>query len=428
MDSFTLSAMQHSTTTSDMLAYDTMLEPSDAVDDGQVAAVCSLLRRQSHTLVAAGWFDDGDAAAGWCDGGCGVDPWHAAAGAASSMCSGAKQLCDVGDGCAAGGAARSDVGQCVVKTAADAGDAATTVAVAVPPAAATCGDALVTSDGVRLSQVLAGATSGEATLFVVDGGGFVAKVFNQPITGRQPCAEVAVRRRVTADGSVALLQHANIVPMPAETTVTRAAAHGVGVSTHTVLVYPRFAGDLLSWPPLLHRVAAGTAQVCDLAYERRVASVIRQVLRAVEAAHAFDVVHLDLKPENVLFTPRVVGGGGGDDDDHDVVVCDFGAARVVPVGHGMHGVYGTTEYQAPAMTAGGVYDPRACDLWGVAAMALVLLVAVTPRRRGELEQYLTVIRAGGMSAYMSPEAQSFLTYASAGCSTARALLYHAWLA
>jgi putative ABC transport system permease protein len=56
-----------------------------------------------------------------------------------------------------------------------------------------------------------------------------------------------------------------------------------------------------------------------------VTSVLEQICRGVEVAHAAGIVHGDLKPENVWLTPRTSGG-------FDVKVLDFGLARAGATG------------------------------------------------------------------------------------------------
>ena len=342
---------------------------------------------------------------------CGVDPAVNAARTVSPECDArpAKRPCRADSGGIDGGDGRGGCAQAPVPTADSVGRDA----------------ALVTVDGTRLVGVLPGSASGEATIMVVDGAPRrIAKVFNRPHSGR--CTEVAVRVRVASDCTVTVLQHRNIIPLPQETTLTVATPCG-GKTTHSVLVYPQYAGDLLSWPPLLARVRAGTRCTLDLVYERAVAGVIRQVVAAVAAAHATNVVHLDLKAENVLFNPPASGAGpqGG---DYHVVVIDFGAAAVVPPGHVMCGERGTAVYRSPAMAAGAVYDPRKCDVWGVAAIAIVLLQGRTPSAVGQLAKSFAAIAEGRMCSGFSAGAASFLVCASGGRVTAAELLQHRWLA
>ncbi len=72
-----------------------------------------------------------------------------------------------------------------------------------------------------------------------------------------------------------------------------------------------------------------------------------QFLSGLEALHAAGLVHLDLKPENIMVTP-----GGR------VVLVDLGTATGSP-GHGSRAVAGTPAYMAPEVSRGDVAGPRA---------------------------------------------------------------------
>jgi eukaryotic-like serine/threonine-protein kinase len=102
---------------------------------------------------------------------------------------------------------------------------------------------------------------------------------------------------------------------------------------------------------------------------REAHEVVAEICEGVAAAHAVGVLHLDLKPENVMRPP-----GGG------VVVLDFGIARSVgelpDPGHSS----GTPAYMAPEQRAGQA-DQRT-DLYAVGMILYELLVGRRPAEEG----------------------------------------------
>jgi hypothetical protein len=107
----------------------------------------------------------------------------------------------------------------------------------------------------------------------------------------------------------------------------------------------------------------------------RVVSLLRQLCDAMTEAHGMGILHLDIKPGNVV----VVGRPGGE----VAKLLDFGLAREVgPAGLGLHSSgaegAGSPLYMAPEQAAGqGPVDARA-DLYGLGGVAYFLLTGRPP--------------------------------------------------
>ena len=95
---------------------------------------------------------------------------------------------------------------------------------------------------------------------------------------------------------------------------------------------------------------------CNALSEREVASVGAQIAQALEEAHEHGVVHRDLKPGNILLTPK-----------GRVKVLDFGLARLLSLPADSeptksitksHVLAGTLPYMAPEQLRGEVADAR----------------------------------------------------------------------
>jgi Protein kinase domain len=110
----------------------------------------------------------------------------------------------------------------------------------------------------------------------------------------------------------------------------------------------------------------------------RVASLISQVASALDAAHAAEIVHRDVKPTNIL-VERTPGR-----PDH-AYLSDFGlskstAAAVTGLTAGRF--MGTPDYCAPEQVTGGAIDGRA-DEYALACVAFSLLAGVVPFGSGD---------------------------------------------
>jgi len=104
----------------------------------------------------------------------------------------------------------------------------------------------------------------------------------------------------------------------------------------------------------------------------RAIPILRQVAKALGAAHDKGIVHLDVKPDNVLLLQR-------DGRADAVKVVDFGVAGIL--GQMQTGsqakVMGTPEYMAPERALGRGYDHRS-DIYSLGVMAFEMLVGEVP--------------------------------------------------
>jgi predicted Ser/Thr protein kinase len=115
---------------------------------------------------------------------------------------------------------------------------------------------------------------------------------------------------------------------------------------------------------------------------KRALDLIEQVADALDAAHAAELVHRDVKPGNILVAD-------GRDGEH-AYVCDFGLARHVSSVSsltGERGFVGTIDYVPPEQIEGGTIDGRA----DVYSLGCVLYECLAGARPFERESELSVV-------------------------------------
>ncbi len=103
-----------------------------------------------------------------------------------------------------------------------------------------------------------------------------------------------------------------------------------------------------------------------------VVSLLRDVLEALEHAHQREVVHRDIKPDNIMLIGR------------RAVVMDFGVAKAISAASSHGGattagvVLGTPTYMAPEQAAADPNIDHRADLYAVGVMAYELLTGEPP--------------------------------------------------
>jgi len=105
----------------------------------------------------------------------------------------------------------------------------------------------------------------------------------------------------------------------------------------------------------------------DIYSVNTVASILRGVLRGLVHVHGAGIVHLDIKPGNVLFTDT--------SETAEVKLADFGSA-VLWKEEEMNTISGTPWYMSPELLR-SVITPKS-DIWSVGVMAYQLLTGQMP--------------------------------------------------
>ena len=119
---------------------------------------------------------------------------------------------------------------------------------------------------------------------------------------------------------------------------------------------------------------------------KRIASLLGDILLAVDEAHQAGIVHRDLKPENVLVVEPSTSR-------ERVKVCDFGVAKIAESDEGsgitVSGfVCGTPEFMAPEQCRGDEIDGRA-DVYAAGVILYEMLTRVRPFRGDTAVSVLT---------------------------------------
>jgi serine/threonine protein kinase len=148
--------------------------------------------------------------------------------------------------------------------------------------------------------------------------------------------------------TAARLEHPNIIPI-----------YRVGRSGRVIYFIMKF----LRGKPLTSELAArGTLPPAEI---RRILS---EVARALAYAHKHDIVHRDIKPDNIMF-----------DDHGQAVVTDFGIAKAASggklTGTGMS--IGTPHYMSPEQAKAQALDGRS-DIYSLGVVAYQCLVGSVP--------------------------------------------------
>jgi len=121
-------------------------------------------------------------------------------------------------------------------------------------------------------------------------------------------------------------------------------------------------------------------------------AIFAQVCLAVEYLHSVDVVHRDLKAENIVFAAK---------GSPVIKFIDFGGACTWAQEEGLTGLVGTPQYVAPEVVTGFGEDKptdtpygKGCDMWSIGVLLYVMLSKTMPFRAKEVDQLLKQVVKG----------------------------------
>ena len=116
--------------------------------------------------------------------------------------------------------------------------------------------------------------------------------------------------------------------------------------------------------------------------EKIVASIIRQMLLGLQHIQACSVLHLDLKPENVMMVAPT---------GYQLKIIDFGMAYFYDPKRPRRQMGGTYTYSAPE-TINYEYQSFATDIWSVAVIAYELWVLICRKLKLPFVQFPALVK------------------------------------
>ncbi|KAF7225733.1 serine/threonine kinase 17a like [Nothobranchius furzeri] len=189
----------------------------------------------------------------------------------------------------------------------------------------------------------------------------VVKKCVEKATGKQFAAKFLRKRRKGADCRVDILNEIAVLESAKESPYVVGLHEVYETNSEIVLVLECAAGG-----EIFNQCVADNDEAFT---EKDVVRLAKQILTGVAFLHQNNVVHLDLKPQNILLTSvRPLG---------DIRIVDFGLSRRMDSVTEVREILGTPEYVAPEILN---YEPisTATDMWSIGVLIYVMLTGESP--------------------------------------------------
>lgn len=111
--------------------------------------------------------------------------------------------------------------------------------------------------------------------------------------------------------------------------------------------------------------------------ETMASDIMKQILSAISYLHLQNIIHSDLKAENIMFVNE-------DDTDLHCKLIDFGMASKYNPEKKLSHIQGTPYYIAPEVLMNS-YDSKA-DIWSVGVLLYILLTGTPPFKASTLKE------------------------------------------
>lgn len=124
------------------------------------------------------------------------------------------------------------------------------------------------------------------------------------------------------------------------------------------------AGDLLTYVRRRRKLKEDVAK-----------HVFKQVIEGLKYIHSKNILHRDIKLDNILLT-----------SEGDVKICDFGVSKIVKNGEIMTEQCGTPAYIAPEVFENRGYENYGSDVWSAGVVLYAMLYGTVPFKASNMTE------------------------------------------
>ncbi|XP_054908159.1 serine/threonine kinase 17a like [Poeciliopsis prolifica] len=189
----------------------------------------------------------------------------------------------------------------------------------------------------------------------------VVKKCTEKATGKQYAAKFLRKRRKGADCCMDIFNEIAVLELAKANPYVVGLHEVYETTSEIILVLECAAGG-----EIFDQCVADNDEAFT---EKDVIRLAKQILNGVAFLHRNNVVHLDLKPQNILLTSTKPLG--------DIRIVDFGLSRRMDKITEVREILGTPEYVAPEILN---YEPIsiATDMWSIGVLIYVMLTHESP--------------------------------------------------